>query len=121
MAVRLIPSDFVLSEEEHWTSVTGGGTAVGPSKALLQGVSQVTYSSLILSRMALSWLERRFLDNAPVAPLSSQQNAAHWEPSVQEFVREIGGYKVAELAEAVSNRWAFKFTVSKVSPRRASP
>ena len=40
---------------------------------------------------------------------------------MQEFVREIGGYKVAELAEAVSNRWAFKFTVSKVRSRKRNP
>ena len=40
---------------------------------------------------------------------------------MQDLVREIGGYKVTELAEAVSTRWAFKFTVSKVRSRAVCP
>lgn len=51
----------------------------------------------------------------PIAPLSSQQAAVRYEPSVQGFVTELGGYTIPELEHFIDARWKTNFSIAKVS------
>ena len=66
-----------------------------------------------------SWLQSQFAsrseERTPIAPLSIQGAAEHWEPSVQNFVGERGGLQIAELKSAVEQKWAFRFKINKVT------
>lgn len=64
--------------------------------------------------MPVTWFQSQQMAEAPVAPLSSQQAAARWEPSIQDFVTEIGGYTIDDLQKALENQFTTKFQVAKV-------
>ena len=63
--------------------------------------------------MPVNWFRSQQVAEAPIAPLSSQQAAARWEPSIQDFVTEIGGYTIDELRECIEKRWEHNFFVTK--------
>ena len=65
--------------------------------------------------MPVTWFQSQQAAEAPIAPLSSQQAAARWEPSVQDFVTELGGYTIPELQQCIEQRWKTKFNIAKVS------